>query len=447
MISFSNSNCLSFIKEHELTQLLPQLSTAMDFLKNKKGPGSDYLGWVDLPENYDKEEFSRIQKAAQKIRKNSDVLLSVGIGGSYLGAKATIEALSPFFKKTLKKGERDTEIIFAGHQLSGSYLKELMDYLEDKDFSINIISKSGTTTEPAIAFRILKAFLEKRYGESEARERIFSTTDKHKGALKSLSDTMGYEEFVVPDDVGGRYSVLTAVGLLPIAAAGIDISMLMKGASEARQSMLGAVNLDNPALLYAATRNALLRRGYSTEILVNYEHGLHSVGEWWKQLYGESEGKDGKGIFPAAVDNTTDLHSMGQFIQDGRRNLFETVIRADSPRHELRVPADKENLDGLNFLSDMDMAEINDKAIDATILAHVDGGVPNMSIRLEKIDEKNLGALYYFFELACGLSGHLNAINPFDQPGVESYKKNMYALLGKPGFESEREALLKRLEK
>ncbi len=446
MLTFSYKNALQFINEHEVEQMQAQLELAQANLLKKEGPGSDFLGWVDLPLNYDKEEFSRVKKAADKIRSDSDVLVVTGIGGSYLGARAVIDALSHNLNASLTKAERNAPlIVYAGHQLSGTYLSELLTFLDGKEVSVNIISKSGTTTEPAIAFRILKAYMEKRYGVEEARKRIYATTDKVRGALKGLADKEGYESFVVPDDIGGRYSFLTAVGLLPIAAAGIDIDALMQGAAKGRELYTNTDVMNNPAALYAATRNALLRRGYGVEIMVNYEPSLHFITEWWKQLYGESEGKDGKGIFVAGVDNTSDLHSMGQYIQDGQRFLFETVLRVGEPRLKYAVPEDSQDLDGLNFLAGMDMAEVNDKAIDGTILAHVDGGVPNLQIELERLDAANLGELLYFFELACGISGHLNAVNPFNQPGVEAYKKNMFALLGKPGYEDEKAALEARL--
>lgn len=446
MLTFSKKNALRFINEHEVAQMQAQLEPALGNLLDKTGPGSDYLGWVDLPLDYDKEEFARIKKTAEKIREDSDVLVVTGIGGSYLGARAVIDALSHNLSSALTKVERKAPlIVYAGHQLSGTYLAELLAFLDGKEVSVNIISKSGTTTEPAIAFRILKAYMEERYGVEEARKRIYATTDKARGALKGLADKEGYESFVVPDDVGGRYSFLTAVGLLPIAAAGIDIEALMQGAAKGRELYTSKDLMNNPAALYAATRNVLLRRGYGIEIMVNYEPSLHYVTEWWKQLYGESEGKDGKGIFPAGVDNTSDLHSMGQYIQDGQRFLFETVLRIREPRLKYAVPTDPQNLDGLNFLAGMDMAEVNDKAIDGTILAHVDGGVPNLQIEIERLDAENLGELLYFFEIACGISGHLSAVNPFNQPGVEAYKKNMFALLGKPGYEDEKAALEERL--
>lgn len=447
MLSFSKKNALQFINEHEVAQMKDQLELAQRNLLERTGPGSDFLGWVDLPVNYDKVEFDRILKAAEKIRHDSDVLVVTGIGGSYLGARAVIDALSHNLSASMSKAERKAPlIVYAGHQLSGSYLAELMAFLDGKDVSVNIISKSGTTTEPAIAFRILKNYMENRYGAEEAGQRIYATTDKARGALKGLADKEGYESFVVPDDVGGRYSFLTAVGLLPIAVAGIDIKALMQGAARGYELYTNPDVLQNPAALYAATRNVLLRRGYGVEIMVNYEPSLHFVTEWWKQLFGESEGKDGKGIFPAGVDNTSDLHSMGQYIQDGQRFLFETVLRIAHPRLKYSVPSDPQNLDGLNFLAGMDMAEVNDKAIDGTILAHIDGGVPNLQIEIERLDEANLGELLYFYEMACGISGHLNAVNPFNQPGVEAYKKNMFALLGKPGYESEKAVLEARLD-
>ncbi len=446
MLTLNLDNTASFVREHELEYLVPQLNLAHKMLQDQEGPGSDYLGWVKLPEAYDRAEYARILEAAARIRETADVLVVVGIGGSYLGARAVIEALGNNFGLGLsKEARKGPAVVFAGYNLSGTYHAELFDYLADKDVVVNVISKSGTTTEPAVAFRLFKQYIESRYGQAEAKERIYVTTDKARGALKGLADQEGYESFVVPDDVGGRFSVLTAVGLLPIAVSGVDVDQLMKGAEDAMQEMAVADPEKNSAWRYAATRTSLLRRGYAIEIMVNYEPQLHFFSEWWKQLYGESEGKDGRGLFPAAVDFTADLHSMGQFVQDGSRNLFETVIRSAKPKRALQVPLDPENLDGLNFLADMDLAEVNNRAIDGTILAHVDGGVPNLAITVDRFDAYHLGYLIYFFEYACGLSGHLNAVNPFDQPGVEDYKKNMFALLGKPGFEELREKLEERL--
>ncbi|MBP5262028.1 MAG: glucose-6-phosphate isomerase [Clostridiales bacterium] len=448
MITLDYSNVLPFIGGQEaVDRMEPQVKAAHDMLHKKNGPGNDFLGWLDLPNAYDKEEFSRIRKAAAKIRRDSDVLVVIGIGGSYLGARAVIELLNHSFANLLTKKDRKApQIIFCGNSISATYFAEMMDVLEGKNISVNVISKSGTTTEPAIAFRVLKAYMEKKYGKAEAKNRIYATTDKARGALKGLADKEGYESFVVPDDVGGRFSVLTAVGLLPIAVAGIDIRELMKGAKDAAKAYKKVPLAENPCYQYAAVRNCLLRSGYSTEVMVNYEPSFHYMTEWWKQLYGESEGKDGRGIFPAGVDNTTDLHSMGQFIQDGARIMFETVVEIDKPRASFEIPKDPKNLDGLNFLSGMDMNEVNKKAMQGTILAHVDGKVPNMLIHMEEQNAYNLGELIYFFEKACGISGYILAVNPFNQPGVEAYKKNMFALLGKPGYEDQKAALEARLK-
>lgn len=448
MMKLDTNNLMPFVRETEILQMEPQVKLAHEMLHKKTGPGSDFLGWLDLPSHYDKEEFARIRKAAAKIRKDTDVLLVIGIGGSYLGARAAIELLSHSFGPMLTKRARKSPlVIFCGNSLSSTYLAELFDLLEGKSVSVNVISKSGTTTEPAIAFRIFKNYMEERYGKEEARTRIYATTDKARGALKTLADAEGYETFVVPDDVGGRFSVLTAVGLLPIAVAGIDIREVMKGAKDAALAFKKISVTENPCYRYAAARNCLLRRGYSTEIMVNYEPSFHFMTEWWKQLFGESEGKDGRGIFPAGVDNTSDLHSMGQYIQDGQRNLFETVIKVGKPRHSYLIPKDKDNLDGLNFLAGMDMDEVNQKALLGTVLAHVDGKVPNLILEIPELTPYWFGQMVFFFEKACGISGYLLAVNPFDQPGVEAYKKNMFALLGKPGFEAEKAALEKRLQK
>ncbi|MCQ2483247.1 MAG: glucose-6-phosphate isomerase [Clostridia bacterium] len=449
MISFDYANVLPFIGGQEaVDRMEPQVKVAHDMLHKKNGPGNDFLGWLDLPTNYDKEEFARIRKAAAKIRKDSDVLVVIGIGGSYLGARAAIELLNHSFANVASKKVRKSPIIlFCGNSISATYLADLMDVIEGKDISVNIISKSGTTTEPAIAFRIFKAYMEKKYGKEEAKNRIFATTDKARGALKGLADEEGYETFVVPDDVGGRFSVLTAVGLLPIAVAGVDIREVMKGARDASKLYKKMPLAENPAYQYAAVRNCLLRSGYTTEIMVNYEPSFHYMTEWWKQLYGESEGKDGRGIFPAGVDNTTDLHSMGQYIQQGQRLMFETVVQIDKARRSFEIPNDPDNLDGLNFLSGMDMNEVNEKAMQGTVLAHVDGKVPNMAIHMPEVNAYWFGQLVYFFEKACGISGYLLAVNPFNQPGVEAYKKNMFALLGKPGYEDQKTALEARLNK
>lgn len=440
MIRICENHLRPFVKEHELEQLATQLAVAFDNLVEKKGPGNDFLGWVDLPVDYDQEEFERIKIAANKIREQSDVLLVVGIGGSYLGARAVIDALSPSFPNN----GQELEVIFAGHQMSGDYLIDLMKYIEDKDVSLNVISKSGTTTEPAIAFRILREFMDQKYGV-DAQDRIFITTDKARGALKELANQVGYETFVVPDDVGGRYSVLTAVGLLPIAAAGISIDELMQGAVKQREKALNFNLEENDILRYAGWRNVLLRRNYPIEILVNYEPSLMFFNEWWKQLYGESEGKDGKGLFPAGVNFSSDLHSMGQFIQDGARNMFETVLDFKHTRNEISIPQDEQNLDELNYISGKTLQEVNRTALEGVMLAHEDGGTPTIRLEIEKLDTKHIGALIYFFEFACGISGHVLGVNPFDQPGVEDYKRNMFALLGKPGYEEVTKKLQERL--
>ncbi len=415
-------------------------------LVSRSGQGNDYLGWIDLPVNYDREEFARIKKAAEKICSDSEVLVVIGIGGSYLGARAAIEFLRHGFYNNISKEQRKTpEIYFAGNSISSSYLQGLIDVVGNRDFSVNIISKSGTTTEPAIAFRIFKEMLEKKYGKEEAAKRIYATTDKARGALKHLSDEEGYETFVVPDDVGGRFSVLTAVGLLPIAVSGADIDKLMEGAASGREMALNLPYAENDAMQYAAVRNILHRKGKAVEILANYEPSLHYVSEWWKQLFGESEGKDQKGIYPASVDLTTDLHSMGQFIQDGSRIMFETVLNVEKSRVELTIGEEPVDLDGLNYLAGKTVDFVNKSAMNGTILAHTDGSVPNLRVDIPEQNEFYLGQLFYFFEFACGISGYVSGVNPFNQPGVESYKKNMFALLGKPGFEKEREELLKRL--
>ncbi len=445
-ITFDASKAAPFIRADEYGQIKTQALAAKDTLVRKNGAGSDFLGWIDLPVDYDKEEFSRIEKAAEKIKADSEALVVIGIGGSYLGARAAIEFLRHSFYNTVSREVRKTpEIYFAGNSISTRYLNDLLDVIGDRDFSVNVISKSGTTTEPAIAFRVFKEKLEKKYGKEGAAKRIYATTDKARGALKNLADGEGYETFVVPDDVGGRFSVLTAVGLLPIAVSGADIRKLMEGARQGREEALNAPYEDNAALRYAVTRNLLLRKGKGIEVLANYEPSLHYVSEWWKQLYGESEGKDQKGIFPASVDLTTDLHSMGQFIQDGARTLFETVLSIENCDSEVEIHEEPVDLDGLNYLAGKNMDFVNKSAMNGTVLAHTDGGVPNLSVKIPAQDEVSLGQLFYFFEFACGVSGYLLGVNPFNQPGVESYKKNMFALLGKPGYEAEREALLKRL--
>ena len=425
--------------------MAPQVKLAHEELQSGTGLGNDFLGWVKLPTEYDKEEFARIKKAAEKIKSDTDVFVVIGIGGSYLGARAAIEFLKSPNYNALKKDTPD--IYFAGNGISSTALSELLSICEGKDVSINMISKSGTTTEPAIAFRVFREFLEKKYGKDGARSRIYCTTDKARGTLKQLADREGYETFVVPDDVGGRYSVLTAVGLLPIAVSGADIDALMQGAAEAQKEYDNPDLFTNDCYQYAAARNILYRKGKEIEILVSYEPGFTMMNEWWKQLYGESEGKDGKGLFPASVVFSTDLHSMGQYIQAGRRSLFETVVLIDKPKHEIYIGNDPENVDGLNFLEGKSMAYINEKAFEGTVLAHTDGGVPNGVIRIPDFSEKSLGHLIYFFEKACAISGYLMGVNPFDQPGVESYKKNMFALLGKPGYEEQKAALEARLQK
>jgi len=436
----------SFIDQREILQMKEQTELAKSTLVGKSGAGNDFLGWIDLPVAYDKDEFARIKKAAKKIQADSEVLIVIGIGGSYLGAKAAISFLGHSFNNKRSKEERKTpEIYFAGNSISSIYLAELMDIIGDRDFSVNIISKSGTTTEPAIAFRIFKQKLIEKYGRKEAAKRIYATTDKARGALKKVADEEGYETFVVPDDVGGRFSVLTAVGLLPIAVSGADIDKLMEGAAGMRQQCLEQPFESNDALLYAAVRNCLLRKGKSIEILANYEPSLHFVSEWWKQLYGESEGKDGKGIFPASVDLTTDLHSMGQYIQDGQRILFETVLQLEKSPYEFIMQEEEVDLDGLNYLAGKSVDFVNKSATRGTIMAHTDGNVPNLQIMIPERSEYNLGELFYFFEFACGVSGYLLGVNPFDQPGVESYKKNMFALLGKPGYEELKKQLEDRM--
>ena len=445
-VTFDYSKACSFVQDHEMEYMSELAAQAKDKLLAKTGAGNDFLGWIDLPVDYDKEEFDRILKAAEKIKSDSEVLVVIGIGGSYLGARAAIEFLGHSFANEVSRDIRKApEIYFAGNSISSTYLKDLIDVIGDRDFSVNVISKSGTTTEPAIAFRVFKELLEKKYGKEGAAERIYATTDKARGALKNLATEEGYETFVVPDDIGGRFSVLTAVGLLPIAASGADITKLMEGAAAARKDAIEKDFAENDAMKYAAIRNILLRKGKVVEVLANYEPGLHYVSEWWKQLYGESEGKDQKGIFPASVDLTTDLHSMGQFIQDGNRIMFETVMNVENSREEIIINEEPADLDGLNYLAGKNMDFVNKSAMNGTILAHTDGNVPNLRVNIPAQDEYSLGQLFYFFEFACGVSGYLLGVNPFNQPGVESYKKNMFALLGKPGYEAEREELLKRL--
>ncbi|MGT2682669.1 glucose-6-phosphate isomerase [Streptococcus porci] len=436
-ITFDYSKILgTFAEQHEIDYLQGQVTVADSMLRQGTGPGSDFLGWLDLPENYDKEEFARILAAAEKIKSDSEVLVVIGIGGSYLGAKAAIDFLNNHFANLQTAEERKApQILYAGNSISSTYLADLVEYVADKEFSVNVISKSGTTTEPAIAFRVFKELLVKKYGQEEANKRIYATTDKVKGAVKVEADANNWETFVVPDNVGGRFSVLTAVGLLPIAASGANITELMEGANAARKDLSSDKISENIAYQYAVVRNILYRKGYVTEILANYEPSLQYFGEWWKQLAGESEGKDQKGIYPTSANFSTDLHSLGQFIQEGYRNIFETVVRVDKPRKNVIIPELTEDLDGLGYLQGKDVDFVNKKATDGVLLAHTDGGVPNMFLTLPEQDAFTLGYAIYFFELAIGLSGYLNAVNPFDQPGVEAYKKNMFALLGKPGFE------------
>ncbi|WP_439443631.1 glucose-6-phosphate isomerase [Listeria aquatica] len=445
-INFDYSKALRFFDEHELDYLEPAVKVAHDMLHNGTGAGSDYLGWVNLPSDYDKEEFDRILKASKKIQSDSEVLIVIGIGGSYLGARAAIETLNHSFYNVLDKKDRKTpQVFFAGNSISSSYLHDLIEVVGDRDFSVNVISKSGTTTEPAIAFRVFKEMLEKKYGKEGAKSRIYATTDKAKGALKTLADSEGYETFVVPDDVGGRFSVLTAVGLLPIAASGVDIKKMMDGAEAASKDFAKPSLEENIAYQYAAARNVLYRKGKVTELLISYEPGLQYFNEWWKQLFGESEGKDKKGIYPSSASFSTDLHSLGQYIQDGRRNLFETVVKVKNPRHDLTINKEEVDLDGLNYLAGETVDFVNTKAFEGTLLAHTDGEVPNFVVEVPSLDPYTFGYLVYFFEKAVGISGYLNGVNPFDQPGVEAYKANMFALLGKPGFEDKKAELEERL--
>ncbi|KKI89950.1 glucose-6-phosphate isomerase [Bacillus sp. SA1-12] len=447
-VSFDYSNALSFFNEHEITYLRDFVKVAHHSIHEQTGAGSDFLGWVDLPKNYDKEEFARIQKSAEKIKSDSDVLLVIGIGGSYLGARAAIEMLNHSFYNSLSKEQRKApQVIFVGNNISSTYMKDVQDLLEGKDFSINVISKSGTTTEPALAFRIFRKLLEEKYGKAEAKQRIYATTDKARGALKTLATEEGYESFIIPDDVGGRYSVLTAVGLLPIAVTGVDIEAMMKGAAAASEDFGKSELEENPAYQYAAVRNVLYNKGKTIEMLINYEPGLQYFSEWWKQLFGESEGKDQKGIYPSSANFSTDLHSLGQYVQEGRRDIFETVINVETSRHELIVEAEESDLDGLNYLAGKSVDFVNKKAFQGTMLAHTDGGVPNLVVSIPKMDEYTFGYLVYFFEKACAMSGYLLGVNPFDQPGVEAYKVNMFALLGKPGFEEKKAELEGRLNK
>lgn len=434
------------LQAHELDCLEKQVSLAHEMLHEKTGAGNDFLGWIDLPVDYDHEEFDRIKKAAEKIKADSDVLIVIGIGGSYLGARACIEALTHTFYNSLSKEQRKLpQVFFVGNNISGTYLRNLLDVCEGKEVSVNVISKSGTTTEPAIAFRVFKKYMEDKYGKEEAKKRIFATTDANRGALLTLAKEEGYETFVIPDDVGGRFSVLTAVGLLPIAVAGIDIEEMMQGAAEGRSEYSNADVKENACYQYAAVRNALLRKGKNVEILVNYEPCLQYFGEWWKQLYAESEGKDNKGIFPSSLNFSTDLHSLGQYVQDGQRMLFETVLNVQSPKLDVVLEEEPVDLDGLNYLAGQTMDFVNKKAFEGTLLAHVDGGVPNLVLNIPELNAFTMGKLIYFFEKACGISGYLLGVNPFDQPGVEEYKKNMFTLLGKKGYEELRETLIKRI--
>lgn len=445
-VTFDYGKSTGFISQEEISYMEKLVNDAKELLVSKTGAGNDFVGWLDLPVDYDKEEFARIKKAAAKIQNDSEVLVVIGIGGSYLGARAAIEFLRHgFYNNVSKEIRKGPEIYYAGNSISSTYLAGLIEVIGERDFSVNVISKSGTTTEPAIAFRVFKEMLEKKYGKEEAAKRIYATTDKARGALKNLATEEGYETFVVPDDVGGRFSVLTAVGLLPIAASGADIDKLMEGAAQGRKIAMEKPFEENDALQYAAVRNILLRKGKAIEVLANYEPSLHYISEWWKQLYGESEGKDQKGIFPASVDLTTDLHSMGQFIQDGARIMFETVMSVEKSRSTVELKEEPVDLDGLNYLAGKDMDFVNKSAMNGTILAHTDGNVPNLMVKIPEQNEFYLGELFYFFEFACGVSGYVLGVNPFNQPGVESYKRNMFALLGKPGYEAEREELLKRL--
>ncbi|MCT7747755.1 MAG: glucose-6-phosphate isomerase [Lactobacillus crispatus] len=443
LIKFDSSKLTQFVHENELSEMQAMVNAANTELRDGTGAGNDFRGWLNLPVDYDKDEFARIKKAAKKIQSDSEVLICIGIGGSYLGAQAAIEFLNSNFYGKEKNGM--PTVVFCGNSLSGSYLYDLIEWLGDKDFSVNVISKSGTTTEPSVAFRIFKDKLIKKYGKEEAAKRIYATTDRQKGALKTEADAEGYEEFVVPDDVGGRYSVLSAVGLLPIAASGADIDELMKGAADARADYTDTDLSKATPYQYAALRNILYRKGYTTEIVENYEPSLRMFGEWCKQLMGESEGKDQKGIYPSSANFTTDLHSLGQYIQEGLRNLFETVIRVENPRHDVKIPGDEKNLDQLNFLEGKSLNYVNDRAYEGVVLAHTDGGVPVMTVNIPVQSAHTLGYMIYFFELAIAISGYLNGINPFNQPGVEAYKRNMFGLLNKPGYENLHDDLAKRL--
>ncbi len=434
-INFDNTRASEFVSDRELEYYSEFVKKAHEMLHTGKGQGSDFTGWVDLPNDYDRSEFERIKYAAQKIKSDSDALVVIGIGGSYLGARAAIEMLSHSFYNNLSKDERKTpQIFYAGNNLSSTYLADLFEILKDKDISVNVISKSGTTTEPAVAFRLFKNYMEQKYGRKKAAKRIYTTTDKSKGALLSLAREEGYETFVIPDDIGGRFTVLTAVGLLPIAATGLDINEIMRGAAAACEKYSSDNLFDNDCYKYAVSRNILYNKGKTIEIMVNYEPALHYFTEWWKQLYGESEGKDKKGIFPAGIDCTTDLHSMGQYIQDGLRNIFETVLKVENVKKVIKIEAEVNDLDGLNYISGKNIDYVNQMAMEGTIQAHTNGGVPNLFLKIPELNEFYFGSLVYFFEKACGISGYLMGVNPFVQPGVEEYKKNMFRLLGKPGY-------------
>ncbi|MDY4167066.1 MAG: glucose-6-phosphate isomerase [Fournierella sp.] len=441
-VKFNGKYLAKFVKDSEFEAIWPQVKAAHEMLEGRNGPGNDFLGWVDLPVNYDKEEFARIKAAAEKICSDSDVLVVIGIGGSYLGARAAIEAIKgQMYNCTCKK---TPQIFFAGNSISPAYLQDILACCEGKEVSVNVISKSGTTTEPALAFRVFKKYLEERYGKEGAAKRIYATTDRSRGTLKKQADEEGWPTFVVPDDVGGRYSVLTAVGLLPIACAGCDIDALMQGAADARAEY-SSCTPDNDCYKYAAARNILYRKGKAVELLAAYEPNFTMMNEWYKQLFGESEGKDNKGLMPTSVVFSTDLHSMGQFVQEGARVMFETVVNIHKPSQDLFIENDEENLDGLNFLANQNMSVVNEKAMQGTILAHTDGDVPNIVLETPSLNEYDLGYLIYFFERACAISGYLLSVNPFDQPGVESYKKNMFALLGKPGYEDRKAELEAKL--
>ncbi len=445
MISFDYKKAIGFFTQDNIDSMQGSVNDAHYMLHNKTCLGNEFLGWIDLPKNYDREEFENIKKCSRKIQSDSEVLLVIGIGGSYLGARAAISMLGHTFSNELVNDNRIPKVYFVGNNLSSTYINDLFDVIEGKDISINVISKSGTTTEPALAFRIFREYIEKKYGKEEAKRRIYVTTDKEKGALRRMAENEGYETFVIPDNVGGRYSVLTAVGLLPICASGFDIDKIMEGANDAREKFETPDLKSNDCYQYAVVRNILNNRGKDVELLVNYEPQLYYISEWWKQLFGESEGKEHKGLFPASVNYSTDLHSIGQYIQDGKRIMFETVLNVENAKHKLDIPYDEEDLDGLNFLAGKNLDFVSFKSYQGTILAHNDGGVPNLIINIPNLDEYNFGYLVYFFEKACAISGHLLGVNPFDQPGVEEYKNNMFALSGKPGYESCKEKLENRL--